>query len=94
MNILLNEFKKIIKENQMIKTEGNNEEYYSYIKIPKQFNNEAQKITEENLEDYWFYFGWHPDDNSIFFGILGDANVEYYNLDVETENDVRNLFSK
>ena len=45
-------------------------------------------------EDYFYQIEYHPDDDSIFFGIDTDMNVETLNVSKETEDRFKAKFKK
>lgn len=68
------------------------EEYFVYIKVPKLYKYQAKEfIGEMGLEYYRYDMGWCPEDDKVFAGVLGDVCEEFFDLDPETEQKIREL---
>ena len=87
MQNLLNGFKTIVSKNPELEERDQfssdiDDEVGFWMEIPNYLNKDAKIVTDEdNLETYWYSFGWHPDNETVFLGICGDSEQEYYSDD-------------
>lgn len=67
-----------------------------WLVIPEHLRNTVENAVGIDLctpsEDYYYQIEYHPNDNSIFFGIDTDMNVETLEVSKETEDRFKNKF--
>jgi hypothetical protein len=70
----------------------------AWIEVPEHLHSTVENAVGSDLcspnESYWFYIEYHPDDDSIFFGIDTDIYVETLNVSKETEDRFKAKFKK
>ena len=67
-----------------------------WIEIPERLSSTVENAVGVDLcspnESYWYQIEYHPDDDSIAFGINTDINLENLEVSKETEDRFKNRF--
>lgn len=67
----------------------NADEYIIWIEMSEMMRDIAREYTEEECESYWYELAYHPDDNSVYVMVVGDANAEHLKIWKRTEELIR-----
>lgn len=65
------------------------DEYLIWIQMADIMTNIAKEFVQEECESYWYELAYHPDDDSIYVMVVGDANAEHLKIWKRTEELIR-----
>ena len=73
---------------------GNKEEYILWIPMSEMMTMFARDFVQEENETYWYELCYHPDDDSVYVNVVGDANAEHLEIRKQTEQTIRKMMTR